>query len=128
MKEITPEEVKSGAEAHKKKPTEADFKGKPGYWKKYKPDGSYEWGYKYTPNDGHGKLTKEAQEVHEMMTPFNHAAVEHRAKVESKAEKETLTDSNGRVRFIPAEKARQTAQRNGWKYKWNPGRRRTRIG
>lgn len=51
------------------KPTESDFKGKPGFWRQYRADGSYEWGWKYQPNDGHGKLTKASHEVLEMMRP-----------------------------------------------------------
>ena len=57
------------------KPTENDFKGMPGYFQKEKPGGGYEWGVDYKSNEG-GKLTQQAEEVREAMTPHWRADTE----------------------------------------------------
>lgn len=63
------------------KPKESDFIGKKGYRRYYRKDGSYSWRYKFAPNDGHGRLTKEATEVGEMMKPYQRADIERAAKL-----------------------------------------------
>jgi hypothetical protein len=70
------ETVQRAAAEIAKTPTEADFKGKPGYYKQYVPgrtnsDGTpyYRWGCAAAANDGHGKLSRHAHEVGEMMRP-----------------------------------------------------------
>lgn len=61
------------------KPTREQFKGRKGYWEKPKKNGGFEWGYDFKPNDGQGKLTKEAAEVGEMMRPSMKADLERAA-------------------------------------------------
>ena len=55
-------------------PTRDAFKGKRGYWERPRPDGGYDWGYRFTTNEG-GKITKEGGEVLEAMKPFAQADV-----------------------------------------------------
>ena len=118
---ITKREVDEKARIAKLKPTEAEFIGRPGYSRKYRKNGSYKWKYDFTPNDGHGKLTREAEEVGDMMTPFNDAATEHQAAVQGRAPKAALRDASGTVQYVDPPIADATAARNGWRHHWRAG-------
>jgi hypothetical protein len=104
---------------NKLKPTESDFKGKKGYKRTYRPDGSYEWSYSFTPNEN-GKKTKEAQEVGEALKPWQRAEVERMARRPVKP-KDKLRDQNGEIRLIDPAKADLTARKNGWSHVWRAG-------
>lgn len=67
--------------AQKQKPGREEFKRMPGYWEKPAQvhragvgivDG-YEWGVKFRPNE-HGRVTKQARQVHDLMAPAARAA------------------------------------------------------
>lgn len=70
--------LRQGAKNRDLLPTEADFKGKKGYSRRYRKDGSYSWRYRFKPNEN-GRLTKEAQEVGALMHGFNLAEMERQS-------------------------------------------------
>lgn len=117
---LTKADVKEKAALERLKPTEADFAGKPGYSRKYKPGGGYDWSYKFRPNED-GKLTNEAQEVGEMMSNFNRVSLEHQVKTQANVSRETLLDGNGRKQYVEAGMADAVARKNGWRSAWKPG-------
>ena len=114
-REITHAEIKERARINRLKPTESMFKGRKGYYRKYRPNGSYEWGYNFTPNDGHGRLTKQAHEVAEAMQPFTRSSTEFEARNQRDVPRETLKNGNGEVQHVDASRARAIASANGWK-------------
>lgn len=116
---ITPQEVAEVGRVERLKPTEADFTGKPGHWRKYRADGTYEWGFKFRPNED-GKLTRDAEMVGEMFRPHNRAALEHQSLKKAAKPRETLRDGDGRVHFVDARLAPAAAARNGWHHHWRP--------
>ena len=70
-------EAKDRARVESLAPGRDDLRKLPGYWERPAKvhrtgvgmvDG-YEWGVKFAPNDGHGRLSKTAQAVGEMMSP-----------------------------------------------------------
>lgn len=75
---ISDPHIRQGAINRTLLPTEADFKGKKGYRRRYRKDGSYTWRYRFKPNEN-GKLTKEAVEVGERMRGFNVAEMERQS-------------------------------------------------
>lgn len=69
------------------KPTRDDVKSLPGYWERPAKvhrtgvglvDG-YEWGVRFRPNDGHGRMTRTAEAIGQMMKPWAAEAVAHEA-------------------------------------------------
>lgn len=119
-KTVTPEEVSDLRKANALRPKESDFIGRPGYRRKYRPDGSYEWRYRFKPND-HGKLTREAHEVGEMLAPSMHADADRSAKRSGKTVRAALRDGDGKVRFVEHRLADQAAKRHGWSHVWKSG-------
>lgn len=118
---ITLKQVNEKARIAKLKPTESDLKGMAGYFERMRPDGKREWGCNFKPNDGHGKLTRDAQVIGEMMTPFNDAATEHQRHLQSAAPREALVDQGGSVHYVDPFQASSTAERNGWRPAWRAG-------
>jgi hypothetical protein len=98
-------------------PKESDFKGRKGYSRKYRADGTYEWKYSYTTNVG-GKLTNEAHEVLERMRPFAKADTERHSRTELRKPKARLRDRYGQVRLVDPGLADAAAHRNGWTHAW----------
>lgn len=117
MSTVTPEQVKEIGRCQKLLPTESDFIGRKGYWRKPKdpadPGGAYEWGFRYRPNV-RGKPTKTQQEMVQRMRPFMRADVERHAKLEAAKERVALKDKDGQVRLVDPGLADQAARRNGW--------------
>ena len=117
--EYTKEDQRELGKARRLRPTESDFKGKRGYWKKYtggkNSDGTphYEWGYKFKPNDGHGKLTKAASSVWEAMLPSVRADNERMQKMQARIERIPLKSPNG-IEYVPADKVESAQRTNGW--------------
>jgi len=107
-RELTPQAVRDRERVQRLKPKEDDFKGKKGYERYHvvevggqrvkvqgeAPDGSYKWAYHFKPND-HGKLTREAAEVGEMLRPFQRADIE---RVENMPPSAALAESTERSR------------------------------
>jgi hypothetical protein len=110
---------KDFGEVQKKASQESDYKGKKGYWNKgSREDGTYQWGYKFKPNDN-GKPTKEFNEVLEMQKPFIEA---DEARVHSVPKpKVLLRDRDGGVRYIDPARADATAKKHGWSHVWRAG-------
>ena len=100
-------------------PKEAHFAGRKGYYRHYRPDGSYEWGFKFRPNV-RGRLTKIGGEVLECMLPFIKADTERHSRNEAKRHREKLRDASGGIRFVEPGLVDHTARRNGWSHVWRP--------
>ncbi len=113
MSEVTREQVKDIGRCQKLLPVEADFIGRKGYSRKYRPDGSYEWRFRYRPNVN-GKATKTQEEMVQRMRPFMRADVERHGKIQAKQERVAMKDGEGRVGLVDAGLADQAARRNGW--------------
>jgi len=131
---VTPEQVKDIGRCQKLLPTEADFKGRKGYWRRAKmvedesgkivpdPSGRYDWGFKFRPNVN-GKFTSTGGEVLERMRPFMRADTERQQKnVSKQASPALLRDANGAVRPVAPGLADQAARRNGWTHVWSVSR------
>lgn len=118
---VTVEQVREVGRCQRMLPTESDFKGRKGYWKKPKdsanPDGPYDWGFRYRPNVN-GKPTKTQQEMLSRFKPFMRADTERHAKLEAAKDRVTLKDRDGGVRFVDPALADQAARRNGWSHSW----------
>ena len=108
-------------------PGEDQYVGKKGYARKYREDGSYEWRYRFQPNEG-GRLTREAHEVGEHIAPFVRADHERHTKLQAKVPKVRLKDHNGQVRYLEPGLADATARRNGWSHAWVAGGNRVEVG
>lgn len=115
------------AQANKLRPTESDFAGKKGFKRRYRKDGSYEWRYRYKPND-HGKVTREGAEVQEMLRPFQRADIERTARDQAKREKVNLRDANGALHAIDAPLADAIARQRGWTHARRSKRHRVERG
>lgn len=116
---LTSEQVAENASVRSKLPTERDFKGKKGYWRKYRPDGSYEWGCRFRPN-ADGKRTNAASEVLEMMRPHSEAATALAIRRAQSQDKAALRDKDGGIRLMAPAVADAAARRNGWHHHWRP--------
>jgi hypothetical protein len=127
-REVTPAQVADIGRAQRLKPTEQDFKGKPGYWRKYRPDGSYDWGYRFRPNDGHGNLTPEGAAVQEMMRPFQVADTERHAALQGRTDRIAVKDGDGRVQYLEPQVAENAVHRAGWRHHWRAGGIRVERG
>ena len=114
MREVSQEVVAERGRIEKLKPKESDFMGKKGYRRKYNPDGSYQWRYRFKPNDGR-KATREFNETVEMMRPFSRAAVELSSREQAKQPKVAMRDLNGNVQNIAPHLADKVA-RGGWRH------------
>jgi hypothetical protein len=123
----TEQQVKEKAACEKLLPTEKDFAGRPGYSRKYRPDGTYEWKYSYRPNVD-GKLTKEGGEVIERMKNFTRADSERHLKNQKKVDRAKMKDKDGGVRFVEASLADEAARRNGWSHALSGRRCRIETG
>ena len=116
--EISHEQVDAIGRCQALQPRESEFIGKRGYKRTYRPDGGYEWRYRYTTNVN-GKMTREAGEVLEMLRPFSKADTERHQNREAKKERAKLRDRNGAVCFVDPERADDAARRNGWAHVWS---------
>lgn len=125
--EMTHEQVAEVGRCQRLLPKESDFIGKKGYKRKYRPDGTYEWKYSYTTNHN-GKLTKEAQEVIQMMTPFSKADTERHLKMQRTKPRATLRDHKGQLCQVDESMADQTARANKWHHHWRPRGNRVEFG
>jgi hypothetical protein len=112
--EVSPAQVAELASVTKLRPTEDQFKGKPGYTRTYGADGSYEWQYEYKPNDN-GKPTREGAEVAELLRPFQQADSERHSRQQARIERAALKDAEGQIHYVSAADADATAKRMGWK-------------
>lgn len=126
---MTPQQVSDIGKCQSLLPTESDFKGKRGYWRKYRSDGSgrYEWGFKFRPNVD-GKRTRAGQAVVEMMAPFSEADSRRFRTQEKNSPRAALRDHDGQIRVVDAALADSTAQRNGWSHAFRVGKGRTERG
>ena len=126
---LTVEEVREIGQERKLLPTEADFRGRKGYWRQPKlvryedgtvapdPSGAYEWGFRYRPNVN-GKKTGTQHEVEQRMAPFSRSAVE-RSRQRNRSDGYTLLkDQEGSVRSVPPALADVAAHNNGWSHHW----------
>ena len=113
----TEAEVAEIARVQRLAPTEDDVKGKPGYSRTYREDGSYEWHYTHEQNDSHGKLTSAGHEAQEMMQPFLEANTERMAARSVATPAVAMRDADGRTQFVRPEMADGVARRNGWRHK-----------
>lgn len=112
---VTAEQVADIGRCQSKLPREADFIGRKGYSRRYRPDGSYTWKWKFQQNDK-GKRTRDGAEVLDRMTPFMKADTERHAKLQAKKERMRMRDRDGRVRLIEPALADRAAQTNGWSH------------
>lgn len=116
-REQGPEYVEAIGRTRKLLPTESDFKGKPGYWKKERPPsdprGGYDWGFRHQPNEG-GKLTRDGAMVKEMMAPFQNADAERMDKIQKRIPRVPQRDADGNVHYIDVVQADRVARENGW--------------
>ena len=104
------------------RPTEKDVEaafGSHRIRRKYRPDGSYEWRMPFRPNDGQGKHSHDGQAVMELMRPFWRADSERHSASQARTPRAMLKDKTGSAQYVEPEKARETADRNGWH---SPGR------
>lgn len=67
-RELSQEVLKQTREGNRAGAQEKDFQGLPGYSRRYRKDGSYEWRYRFRPN-AYGRPTKEAERVRDLMLP-----------------------------------------------------------
>jgi hypothetical protein len=123
---LTHEQVAEVGRCQALLPREADViaaLGEKGHRRKYRPDGTYEWSHPYTTNVG-GKLTREAQAVHELMRPFSAADTARHARNQQKVERVALRDRDGQVSYMEPALADATADSTGrrhvWKTRGNP--------
>ena len=112
----TMQHVDAIAKTRRLLPTEADVisvLGMKGHKRKYRKNGSYTWTHDLRPND-HGKLTREASGVKELMSPFQKADVERHSALESTTPRERLRDGNGNIQYVEPHLVKTTVQRAGW--------------
>lgn len=123
-REVTRDAVDSLAACNRLLPREDDFKGKPGY---IPADDKNPWRYRYKLNDGHGKMTREAQEVGELLRPSSEA---HTARHLSRGPgpQAMLRDKDGGVRYVDPALASDTARERGWSHAWRAGGCRVERG
>ncbi len=122
-----PAELAEIRKANHLKPTEADFRGKKGYYRKYNSDGSYKWGYKYKPNDG-GKPTKEGAMVLDMLRPGMKADAERNEKAQAAIPRVRLKDQDGGIHYVEASQADAVARSTGRSHDWRAGGVRVERG
>lgn len=127
MRSLTHEQVADVGRCQALLPTEAQFVGKKGYKRKYRADGTYEWRYRYTTNHK-GKLTREANEVLEMMRPFSKADTDRHSALEQKKPRVALKSRDGAIQFVEPALADRTARQNGWTHVWRARGNRVERG
>jgi len=115
-KRLTQKDVNDKAAVQQKAMTEADFQSvnPKGHRRVYRADGGYEWFNKWTPNDGHGKLTRASEAINEGMDPFDKADGERMSAMQSKIERGAMRDADGGVHYVEPGKMDDCALRNGW--------------
>lgn len=122
-----PEHVADLAKNEKLKPKEEHFIGRKGYERKYRPDGSYKWRYKFKPND-QGKETREGAMVKEMLRPWQRAEAERSAKNQAMVERVAQRDRDGQIHYVDAALADATARKAGRSHAWRAGGVRAERG
>lgn len=130
-REVTPEQVSEMARCQALLPREAEYVGRNGYRRRYRPDGTYEWRYRFQQNDGsptNTKRTAEGHQVLERMRPFMKADAERQARLQKQHETATMRDAQGEVRLVPAGLTDQAARRNGWSHVWRARGNRVETG
>lgn len=130
-REVTAEQVAEMARCQALLPREAEYVGRKGYRRKYRPDGTYEWRYRFQQNDGsptNTKRTAEGHQVLERMRPFMRADTERQAKLQKQQQIETMKDRDGQMRLVPAGLTDQAARRNGWSHVWRARGNRVETG
>ena len=106
--------VKETGRIERLKPVEKDFINKPGYERKYRKNGKYDWRYRFQANKGTGTLTREAREVQEMMAPYVKASDEYQRGKQAAIPKVEVRAPNGVVQQVEERKLGQL-ERQGWK-------------
>lgn len=124
---MTPEQFREYDRVSRLRPKESDFIGKPGYKRTYRKDGTYSWRYRYKPNHGENRPTKESAEVWERMKPFVAADTARKLSRERPA-KAVLRDQDGGVRYLDPALADKAARRNGWTHYWRAAGNRVERG
>lgn len=120
-KTMTVAQVREKSRIKKLLPTRDDFRGKAGYREFEKPlaDGST-WEYRWTPNDGHGRPTRETGMVGEAMKEFQRADTARHVANQSATPRAAMRDANGAVQYVDAAFADGAARQNGWGHVWRP--------
>ena len=98
-KDLPTEVLKKTRESNRAGAQEKDFQGLPGYARRYRKDGTYEWRYRFRPN-AYGRPTKEAERVRDLMLPSfkistQRAALMAQASAASAALVGSTTDADG---------------------------------
>jgi hypothetical protein len=124
---LSPEQFSEHQQVHRKRIKESDLVGKKGYERKYNPDGTYRWRYKYPVND-RGKPARAFSESVEMMAPYNRGAAEFYQKHHAGQPKAALLNHEGQTRLVEPALADQTARRTGWSHRWRAGGSRVESG
>jgi hypothetical protein len=130
---ISLESVKEKGCIDELRPTESDFKGKPGYERYHvvqetvgdvvvretevkgeAPDGGYKWRYRFQQNE-HGVPTREAGAVAEKLKPWMRADSERQLGLQAQMPRTALKDEAGSAHYVPEHLTETAERRNGWR-------------
>jgi len=116
-KTITKDQLKEIGRVQALKPKVTDFEGLPGFKfsEEKRPDGGTDVVASFPPNDGHGKLSRQAVIVQEAMTPFMRADTERHLRNQQMVERVALKDEAGSAHYIEPHRAEEVERRNGWR-------------